>query len=104
MDVGIGTRPVPADVAVDALIGYSLSGDPQGRAAELIDSVNDATDIVALDTPSGLDVTSGRTGTPCVSATATVPTSLLAVLGIQDVTVFARSVVRRAVRGMSTRA
>ncbi len=76
MGVGIGTRPVPADVAVDALIGYSLSGDPHGRAAELIDSLSDTANIVALDTPSGLNVTSGNAGTPCVSATATVTLAL----------------------------
>ena len=28
--------------------------------------------VISLDTPSGLDVTTGRVGTPCVSATATL--------------------------------
>jgi NAD(P)H-hydrate epimerase len=53
-------EPEPASLIIDALIGYSLQGDPRGRAAELIEWANNQdTPILALDTPSGLDVTSG---------------------------------------------
>ena len=54
----IDTRP---DLIVDALLGYSLSGAPRGRAAELIEWA-DATKapILALDLPSGLDATTGN--------------------------------------------
>ena len=48
MDVPV--RPTPddtalpdADVLLDALIGYSLSGDPRGTAANLIRAANDHT-------------------------------------------------------------
>ncbi len=70
MHIPVVGQPQPADLVVDALIGYSLHGDPTGRAAELIDWANtqDAP-ILALDTPSGLDVTTGRASTPCVQAT-----------------------------------
>lgn len=66
-----------ADLVVDALLGYSLRGNPQGRVAELIEWANaQPVPILSLDTPSGLDVTSGRTGTPCVRATATLTLGL----------------------------
>lgn len=73
MDVEIAATPPSADLALDALIGYGLRGDPTGRAAELIEMVNaSGVEILALDTPSGLDVTTGALATPCVRATATL--------------------------------
>jgi len=51
-----------ADLVVDALIGYSLRGAPRGRAAELIALCNNqATRVLALDVPSGLNATTGET-------------------------------------------
>ena len=51
-----------ADLVVDALIGYSLRGAPRGRAAELIELCNrNATQVLSLDVPSGLDATTGET-------------------------------------------
>ena len=77
MGVPIADVPEGADLVLDALIGYSLHGDPTGRAAALIEWANDhATPILALDTPSGLDVTTGVAGTPCVRATATLTLAL----------------------------
>ncbi len=77
--LGITVVPAPgpadldADLIVDALIGYGLRGDPRGRSAELIGLVNDLdAPVLALDVPSGLDATSGRTGTPSVVASATM--------------------------------
>ena len=71
--IAIVDDPPSADLIVDALIGYSLSGDPRGRKGELIQWANGAAaPILALDTPSGLDVTSGEPANPCVSATATM--------------------------------
>jgi len=49
-----------SQIVVDALIGYSLRGAPQGRAAELIDLCNQhAARVLSLDVPSGLDATTG---------------------------------------------
>src|SRR6516162_5008728 len=43
-------EPEPATLIIDALIGYSLQGDPWGRSAELIEWANNqATSILALD-------------------------------------------------------
>ncbi|HEX9028739.1 MAG TPA: NAD(P)H-hydrate epimerase [Anaerolineales bacterium] len=67
----------PLDLAVDALIGYGLSGNPRGRAAEWINRMNHSgSPVLALDTPSGLDTTSGLPGDPCVRATATLTLAL----------------------------
>jgi NAD(P)H-hydrate epimerase len=69
--------PAPADLVVDALIGYSLRGDPTGRVATLIEWANEQpAPILALDTPSGLDVTTGVAGTPHIQATATLTLAL----------------------------
>lgn len=65
------------DLAIDALIGYGLRGDPRGATAEWIERAN-ASDrpTLALDAPSGLDTTSGRPGSPCVQATITLTLAL----------------------------
>ena len=66
-------EPEPAELIVDALIGYSLRGNPRGRIAELIEWTNEQDgDVLSLDTPSGLDVTTGVPGVPCIAATATL--------------------------------
>lgn len=77
MGVTIASRPSTADLVIDALIGYSLQGDPAGTTAELITWANDqAAPVLALDTPSGLDLTTGTAGTPAVWATATLTLAL----------------------------
>ncbi len=61
------------DVVIDAIIGYSLRGAPDGRAAELIRVAGTlGGPVVSLDTPSGLDVTTGATPGDVVHAAATL--------------------------------
>jgi NAD(P)H-hydrate epimerase len=73
MGVPIGTEPVAGELTLDALIGYSLRGDPRARAAELIRWANDQeAPVCSLDVPSGLDATTGDVRDPCVRATATL--------------------------------
>ncbi len=51
----------PADLIVDALVGYGLHGPPQGMVADLIRWANGArVPILALDLPSGVDATTGK--------------------------------------------
>jgi NAD(P)H-hydrate epimerase len=77
MNLPVIESPVRADLVIDAPIGYSLRGDPRPPAAALIDWINDQpAPVLSLDTPSGLDVTSGEPSTPCVRATATVTLAL----------------------------
>jgi len=66
-----------ADLVIDALIGYSLRGDPRGTTRDLIGRANDAeAPVLSLDTPSGLNVTTGEAATPCIRATATMTLAL----------------------------
>ena len=84
MGVTIASRAPTADLVVDALIGYSLRGDPAGTAAQLITWANgQAAPVLALDTPSGLDLTTGTAGSPTVGASATL-TLALPKIGLLD--------------------
>ena len=66
-----------ADLVIDALIGYSLRGDPVGAAASLIRGANDsAAPVLSLDLPSGLDATTGEQKDPVVRAAATLTLAL----------------------------
>lgn len=52
----------PVDLIIDALIGYSLRAAPRGNALELIQWANNTgAPILSLDTPSGVDSTTGET-------------------------------------------
>ena len=72
MGIDIGGADPAADVALDAVIGYSLRGAPTGRSAELIAAVNAHDDVVSLDAPSGLDTATGETPGVHVTAGATL--------------------------------
>ena len=66
-----------ADMILDALIGYGLNGDPRPEVAVWIENANAiGRPILALDTPSGLDTTSGTAGRPTVRADATMTLAL----------------------------
>jgi NAD(P)H-hydrate epimerase len=59
--VDSASLPPTPDLILDAIIGYSLSGPPRGMAADLIQWANiQNAPILALDTPSGLDVNDGQ--------------------------------------------
>lgn len=50
------------DLIIDAVIGYGLKSAPRGKALELIQWANKANaPILALDTPSGVNATTGQT-------------------------------------------
>ena len=80
LDVPILVHDLPyadAQLIIDGVIGYSLKGAPRGRAAELIRWANDASaPVLALDTPSGLDTTTGTLLDPAIVATATLTLAL----------------------------
>lgn len=66
-----------ADLIIDALIGYGIRGNPQGETAEwILHAIHSGAPILSLDSPSGLDATSGRPGEPCVRASATLTLAL----------------------------
>lgn len=62
-----------AGVLVDGLLGTGARGAPRESAAELIDAINSAgRPVVALDGPSGVDMTGGQTPGVAVRADLTV--------------------------------
>ncbi|HEY2592807.1 MAG TPA: NAD(P)H-hydrate epimerase [Chloroflexota bacterium] len=72
-----GARVRSADVALDALIGYSLGGAPREPIATLIRAANDSrTPVIVLDIPSGLDGDSGQPNDPTIRAARTVTLAL----------------------------
>lgn len=77
MGLPISDTPVEADIVVDALIGYSLSGAPRGRVADLIEAIsNEDRPVVSLDVPSGVDATTGQTPGLAVRSDATLALAL----------------------------
>lgn len=67
----------PADLLIDALVGYGLRADPRGRTADLIRLANSSVaPILSLDAPSGLDTDSGRLFAPHIRAAATMTLAL----------------------------
>ncbi len=78
VESAVGSSRWPdCDLLIDALIGYSLSGPPNGAAAVLIAQANAGeTPVLSLDTPSGIDVSSGSIPGTAVRATATLTLAL----------------------------
>ena len=67
----------PADLLIDAIIGYNLGGIPTGRPAVLIRAANtQSAPVLALDVPSGVDTSTGTVWEPAVLATATLTLAL----------------------------
>ena len=67
----------PADLLLDAIIGYGLRGDPRGPARNLIQlAESSAAPILSLDTPSGVDTGAGRVFAPHIRAAATLTLAL----------------------------
>jgi NAD(P)H-hydrate epimerase len=66
-----------ADLVIDALLGFSLSGPPAGTTAALIRAANThPAPVLAVDLPSGLTATEGMPLEPCIRATATLTLAL----------------------------
>ena len=66
-----------ADLVIDALIGYGLSGKPRGLTARMIEKINAlSVPVISLDVPSGLDATTGEIHDLCIRATATMTLAL----------------------------
>ncbi len=75
--VADGVPALEADLILDAIIGYNLSGPPRGSAANLIKAANAAdAPVLALDAPSGVDTTTGQVHEPAIRAAATLTLAL----------------------------
>lgn len=61
------------DLIIDGVIGYSVKGDPYGIPKAMINWMNQRSEkVLSLDTPSGLDLTTGALYHPTVKAAATL--------------------------------
>lgn len=78
MDVPIGVEPErEAALLVDALVGYGLTGELRGLAADLVASIEGrSAPVVSLDVPSGRDATTGETPGPAVEPDVTLTLAL----------------------------
>ena len=76
MNVRISTKEIineNFDLIIDGIIGYSVKGNPYGVAKNMIDWANlNKTSVLSLDTPSGLDLTTGTIHNPTIIAEATL--------------------------------
>jgi NAD(P)H-hydrate epimerase len=62
---------------LDALLGYGSRGDPRPPTKAWIERANaSGIPILSLDSPSGLDATTGKPGQPCIRAEATMTLAL----------------------------
>ena len=69
--------PGGPDLVIDAVIGYSLSGAPSGRALDFIAFANSQqAPVLSLDIPSGLNATTEETPGDAVQANATMTLAL----------------------------
>lgn len=67
----------PAHLVIDGVLGYSLSGKPRGAAKVMIEWANRQIGaVLSLDTPSGLDLTTGKAYRPAIQADATMTLAL----------------------------
>jgi len=65
------------ELILDAMLGYGAKGNPRPPVADWIRIANESgLPILALDSPSGLDTTTGIPGSPCIQASATLTLAL----------------------------
>jgi NAD(P)H-hydrate epimerase len=65
------------DVIIDAIIGYSLLGEPQGNALKMIKWAKETNSLtISLDVPSGINSTSGNKSANFIQADATLTLAL----------------------------
>jgi NAD(P)H-hydrate epimerase len=66
-----------ASLLIDAVLGYSLKGAPEGLAKEFIQSANQSSlPILSLDLPSGVDATTGETPGESIKPSRTLTLAL----------------------------
>jgi NAD(P)H-hydrate epimerase len=75
LGVPTSTDQRPAELLVDALLGYGQQGPPSGEIARLIGEATSAP-VLALDVPSGLELETGRLHEPHIRAAATLTLAL----------------------------
>lgn len=65
------------NLLIDGIFGYGLEGNPRDRMAKMILDANaSGLPILAVDLPSGMNATTGKSYDPCIRATATLTLAL----------------------------
>jgi NAD(P)H-hydrate epimerase len=65
------------DLIIDGIVGYNLEGEPKGSVKTMIEWVNNhKAPVLSLDTPSGVDPTTGVVFDPAIRADATLTLAL----------------------------
>jgi len=65
------------DIILDGIYGYSLKGAPDKMAAHMIEwALNQQSTIISLDTPSGIELATGKIYSPAIKADATLTIAL----------------------------
>lgn len=77
MKIPICDKIKDCDLIIDGMIGYGVNGNLKGRVIELIEEAAEKKiPVLSLDTPTGLDLTTGKPGTPTMKANATMTLAL----------------------------
>ena len=77
IEIGTPSADTEFDLVVDGIIGYSLKGPPRGTAADMIHWAGaQPAPVLALDTPSGVDTSTGSILYPVIHAAATLTLAL----------------------------
>lgn len=62
-----------SDLVIDAVFGTGFSGEPKGAAKDAIDTINNyGNDVLAVDTPSGVEADTGKVKGSAVRADETI--------------------------------
>lgn len=77
MKIPISDKIKNCDLIIDGMIGYGVNGNLKGKVSELIEEVSKKNiPVLSLDTPTGLDLTTGKPGSPTMKANATMTLAL----------------------------
>lgn len=82
----VGSLPIePVDLIIDALIGFGLNGPPKGPITTLIQWANaNGAPILALENPTGVDISTGQVLGLCINPTGTLTLGLPKVGQLQE--------------------
>ncbi|MCP4051049.1 MAG: NAD(P)H-hydrate epimerase [bacterium] len=69
---------IETDLILDCLLGFGIKGAPASTISEYIKITNKSNrPVLSLDTPSGLNTTTGEVYDPCIKAVATLSLAML---------------------------
>ena len=77
LDMEVVDKVPKCDLIIDGLMGYGFTGKPTDKMVKCINMINDSgIPVLALDTPSGLDLNTGKPGSPTIKAKNTMTLAL----------------------------